>query len=411
MPAALATSCIEGFYCYIYNHLDQADEWCARRGRRGARRPTRHSTDDHEITHHEITDSLSRYHANESPQDPMACDASNTSTDKGASSDTRNGEPMHVVHDEVRLTQGAPSAPFPMWQPLHHLSLHCTEVHDSAHESSNDDEAALGASTRARPTRLRNVVMYGVDLPQLARVPGVDKFYISENLPRSDFSSERIDEVVTVGDTPDLQYTQWPGRVDFRFPDGELDERALVTVQAATQHCIEQLHKGKAVAVHCAAGVNRSSLVAVLVMLHQNPTQSPHDAIRSLTSAKFSVNPSWLTLTNRHFRAHLLAHPTTPVPGTPKMDCNPHDASSKCTSADKGASSGKATAKLKQVDTREAVGGEECAGGSIERHSCEDHDHATASHLEQVPPRQLRSRRNASAFHPRPVPPLMVRVT
>ena len=136
MPAALATSSIEGFYCYIYNQLDQVEEWCARPGRRGPRRPspTRHSSDDHEITDHEMKYLLSRYHANESLQDPMACDASNASTDNGASSDTRNGEPMHDVHDEVRRTQGAHPAPMsrPPIKPLGRRAVkQLHENHDS----------------------------------------------------------------------------------------------------------------------------------------------------------------------------------------------------------------------------------------------------------------------------------------
>ena len=37
-----------------------------------------------------------------------------------------------------------------------------------------------------------------------------------------------------------------------------------------------------------------------------NEQQSAQEAIQSLTSAKLAVNPSWLTLTNGHFRAHVL---------------------------------------------------------------------------------------------------------
>ena len=162
------------------------------------------------------------------------------------------------------------------------------------------------ARGRERPRRSVKKVNYAVDLDLITGVPGVPNFYIAENLARSKFKKAGIEEVVTVGDSRDLPYEGWQGRVDFRFPDGDLNESDLVKVQAAKQHCIAELLKGKAVAVHCAAGVNRSSLVAVLVMQDMNEQQSAQEAIQSLTSAKLAVNPSWLTLTNGHFRAHLL---------------------------------------------------------------------------------------------------------
>ena len=159
-------------------------------------------------------------------------------------------------------------------------------------EAPAQQEEARG---RERPRRSVKKVNYGYDLPLVASVPGVPNFYIAENLRRSNFKKAGIQEVVTVGDSRDLPYEGWQGRVDFRFPDGDLNESDLVKVQAAKQHCIAELLKGKAVAVHCAAGVNRSSLVAVLVMQDMNERQAAQEAIQSLTSAKLAVNPSWLT--------------------------------------------------------------------------------------------------------------------
>ena len=102
-------------------------------------------------------------------------------------------------------------------------------------------------------------------MDQIARVPHVAGLYISENLTRASFQGAGITDVVTVGDSSDLPYKQWPGRVDFRFPDAELTNAAWGTMIAAVQHCIGRLIANRLVAVHCAAGVNRSSLVSVLV--------------------------------------------------------------------------------------------------------------------------------------------------
>ena len=157
-----------------------------------------------------------------------------------------------------------------------------------------------------RPRRSAKKVNYAVDLPQLASVPGVKNFYISENLCQGTFKEAGIEVVVTVGDSADLQYKPWKGRADFRFPDGEIDSSAKATGEAAKQHCIAQLGEGKAVAVHCAAGVNRSSLVAVLVMQQLNPAWTPQEAIDKLTKAKLSVNPTWHTHANPHFVPHIL---------------------------------------------------------------------------------------------------------
>ena len=87
------------------------------------------------------------------------------------------------------------------------------------------------------------------------------------------------------------------------------DESEFVVLQAM-EWCLRHLAQGKSVLVHCAAGVNRSSLVFCLVAQRLNPSRQMQNIIQDLREAKAAVNPSWLTLTNRHFRAYLLKDPS-----------------------------------------------------------------------------------------------------
>lgn len=116
--------------------------------------------------------------------------------------------------------------------------------------------------------------------------------------------------MVTLGVSADLPYTQWKGgitRADFRFQDGELDDSAWAKANAAAKYCTGELTAGRNLAVHCAAGVNRSSLVAILVTSHFHPDVAVDKLITDLREAKHEVNPAWMTLTNKQFEDRLLA--------------------------------------------------------------------------------------------------------
>jgi len=87
------------------------------------------------------------------------------------------------------------------------------------------------------------------------------------------------------------------------------DECECVVLQAM-EWCLGHLAEGKSVLVHCAAGVNRSSLVFCLVAQRLNPNMQMQNIIQDLREAKAAVNRSWQTLTNRHFGDYLLKDPS-----------------------------------------------------------------------------------------------------
>lgn len=84
-----------------------------------------------------------------------------------------------------------------------------------------------------------------------------------------------------------------------RMPDAQLEPADLDAVDRLAQVVAERLAEGKRVLVRCQAGLNRSSLVAALALVHRGA--APQEAIDAIRSAR---SPNCLF--NRSFAAHVL---------------------------------------------------------------------------------------------------------
>ena len=85
-----------------------------------------------------------------------------------------------------------------------------------------------------------------------------------------------------------------------RMPDAALEGRDLEAIDRLARVVADRLDEGKRVLVRCQAGLNRSSLVAALALVHRGtPPQEAIDAIRAGRSPN--------CLFNRSFAAHVLA--------------------------------------------------------------------------------------------------------
>ena len=162
------------------------------------------------------------------------------------------------------------------------------------------------SSRNSEEKRVRTARLNTVDQPEIATVPlGTSRnFYISEDLSWPVMNSV-ADYVVTLGVSSPNKCTTARNRHFFFFNDSELSSQDLCALNLAVQFCVDKLTKGFSVLVHCAAGVNRSSLVYVEVMKHFMPHHFAREMIDILANAKHAVNESWQTLTNPHFVEHL----------------------------------------------------------------------------------------------------------
>ena len=162
------------------------------------------------------------------------------------------------------------------------------------------------SSRNSEEKRVRTARLNTVDQPEIATVPlGTNiNFYISEDLAWPVMKSV-ADYVVTLGVSSPNKCTTARNRYFFCFNDSELSSEDLGALNLAVQFCVDKLTKGFSVLVHCAAGVNRSSLVYVEVMKHFMPHHFAREMIDILANAKHAVNESWQTLTNPHFVEHL----------------------------------------------------------------------------------------------------------
>ena len=184
-----------------------------------------------------------------------------------------------------------------------------TEVHYTTATSitSRQDKVLPRRSSRnSEEKRLKTTRLNTVDQPEIATVPlGTSKnFYISEDLAWPVMNSV-ADYVVTLGVSSPNKCTTARNRHFFCFNDSEMSSEVLCALNLAVQFCVDKLTKGFSVLVHCAAGVNRSSLVYVEVMKHFMPHHFAREMIDILANAKHAVNESWQTLTNPHFVEHL----------------------------------------------------------------------------------------------------------
>ena len=84
-----------------------------------------------------------------------------------------------------------------------------------------------------------------------------------------------------------------------RMPDAQLDRQDLAEVDRLAQVVADRLDEGKRVLVRCQAGLNRSSLVAALALVHRG--SSPQAAIDAIRAGR---SPNCLF--NRSFTAHVL---------------------------------------------------------------------------------------------------------
>ena len=85
-----------------------------------------------------------------------------------------------------------------------------------------------------------------------------------------------------------------------RIPDAQLEGPDLADIDRLARLVAERLDEGKRVLVRCQAGLNRSSLVAALALVHRG--SSPQGAIDAIRAGR---SPNCLF--NRSFTDHVLA--------------------------------------------------------------------------------------------------------
>ena len=85
----------------------------------------------------------------------------------------------------------------------------------------------------------------------------------------------------------------------YAFPDGPVDAKVYSEVEAVADWIFKEWKSGRRVLVRCQAGINRSSLVAVLVLLRDGWTVD--DAI-----AQVRAKRNQYALSNKHFEKYLL---------------------------------------------------------------------------------------------------------
>lgn len=133
----------------------------------------------------------------------------------------------------------------------------------------------------------------------LVGVPRVDRFYIAadEDKIQEAFRQEDIHRVACLHQ--DAKRTKNGVQYEaFMFDDAKgvlQDKKVRKTIKDAVQWCIECLEQGNKVAVQCQQGINRSSLVAVLVMQHFNPQTCVQTRIQELKDEKSKHHAAWCT--------------------------------------------------------------------------------------------------------------------
>ena len=98
---------------------------------------------------------------------------------------------------------------------------------------------------------------------------------------------------------------------------GPIHDDELANVHAAMKSVLQHItNRDQKVCIHCHAGVNRSSLVAIAVMWTTTRCTGIDELILKLTNSKKKVNDSWHTLQNPRFiqmlRDHLCKEGTQP---------------------------------------------------------------------------------------------------
>jgi Dual specificity phosphatase, catalytic domain len=96
---------------------------------------------------------------------------------------------------------------------------------------------------------------------------------------------------------PEAREVAWEGRiVRARLVDDYLERRELQDAVAAARAVADEIRKGGRVLVTCAAGRNRSALVAAMAILMRTPRATPNHVIQVIRRRR---NPDCLT--NPHF--------------------------------------------------------------------------------------------------------------
>ena len=176
-----------------------------------------------------------------------------------------------------------------------------------------DDPAEVPSPRYPKRNREASAPNYGCDRSEVAHLHYVPRMYISEHLSQKEIREALPSEtpyVATCGVCGTLGNKRYRRQQDFIFQDGPMTDESECVVLQAVKWCVGHLVQGNSVLVHCAAGVNRSSLVFCMVAQRLNPSMQMQNIIQDLREAKAAVNPSWLTLINRHFEDYLLKDPS-----------------------------------------------------------------------------------------------------
>ncbi|MAI44499.1 MAG: hypothetical protein CMB79_01125 [Filomicrobium sp.] len=179
-------------------------------------------------------------------------------------------------------------------------------------EREMDDPSEVSSLRYPKRKREASAPNYSCDLSEVAHLHYVPRMYISEHLSQKEIQEAlpRGTYVATCGICGTLGHKPYRRQQDFIFQDSLMTDESECVMLQAVEWCLGHLAQGKSVLVHCAAGVNRSSLVFCLVAQRLNPSMQMQNIIQDLREAKAAVNPSWLTLTNRHFEDYLLKDPS-----------------------------------------------------------------------------------------------------
>ena len=176
-----------------------------------------------------------------------------------------------------------------------------------------DDPAEVSSPRYPKRKREAPAPNYSCDRSEVAHLHYVPRMYISEHLSQKEIREALpsvTTYVATCGVCGTLGHKPYRHQQDFIFQDGPMAGESECVVLQAMEWCLGHLKQGKSVLVHCAAGVNRSSLVFCLVVQRLNPSMQMQNIIQDLREAKAAVNPSWLTFTNHHFEDYLLKDPS-----------------------------------------------------------------------------------------------------